>query len=112
MDQLTLQEHLIDTLKLLEKYRHRICRTEDAYDLEVSVRKLTDQLMSLQQLKTPKGSNSDLTSALDRLNKIKGHANESLDLGFELEGATRLVHHSNLAYLALTKVTLGEISLR
>ncbi|MGF1751536.1 MULTISPECIES: hypothetical protein [Vibrio] len=111
MDQLTLQEHLVITLKLLEKYQQQICRTEDAYDLEVTVRKLADQLMSLQLLDSIKGSNDDVSFCIQLLNKVDERTKESLELGFELEGAAQIVHYSNMAYNALSKVTLGDLSL-
>ncbi|WP_276204917.1 hypothetical protein [Vibrio barjaei] len=41
MDQLTLQECLIDTLRRLEKYKSTMCLREDAYDLESAIKKLT-----------------------------------------------------------------------
>ncbi|MCY9871765.1 hypothetical protein [Vibrio barjaei] len=109
MDQLTLQECLIDTLRRLEKYKSTMCLREDAYDLESTIKKLTEQLFSLQILSELKGSIDDVSSSIELLQMVTKEAERSLAQGFELDDARKLIAHTLEADRALSKVTLGEL---
>ncbi len=109
MDRLTLQECLINTLKQLETYKSTMYLREDAYDLESGIRKLTDQLFSIQILSELKGSHDDISISIQILQSITKEASQSQEQGFELEDARNLIEQTLEANRALSKVTLGRL---
>ncbi|MBY6195639.1 hypothetical protein [Vibrio hangzhouensis] len=109
MDRLTLQECLIEALRQLEAYKNAMSLREDAYDFEAAIRKLTEQLFSLQVISDLKGSLDDISHSISLLRSLTVEAGQYLEQGFELDDTKRLIAKSLSANYALSKVTLGGL---
>ncbi|GMQ49253.1 hypothetical protein [Vibrio sp. 10N] len=110
MDLLTLQETLITTIRQLERYKPNLRLSEEAYDLESAVNKLTEQLFSLQSLKTLKGSDSDISRSIQLLNALTDKTHHSLEQGIDIDDPRLIIDESLRVNIQLSKLTLGEMT--
>lgn len=110
MDPLTLQETLITTIRQLERYKPNIRLSEEAYDLESVLNKLTEQLFSLQSLNRLKGSESDIELSIQLLKSLSKQADHSIEQGIDLDDPRLIINESLKVNNQLSKVTLGEMN--
>ncbi|GAL31630.1 hypothetical protein JCM19240_5061 [Vibrio maritimus] len=109
MDPLTLQETLITTIRQLERFKPNIRLSEEAYDLESALNKLTEQLFSLQSLNALKGSESDISLSIELLKSLSDKANNSIEQGIGLDDPRLIIDESLRVNSQLSKITLGEM---
>ncbi|USD63283.1 hypothetical protein J4N45_20035 [Vibrio sp. SCSIO 43140] len=109
MDQLTLQETLISTIRQLEVYKPNIRLSEEAYDLELAVSKLTEQLFSLQSLSSLKGSIDDISASIEMLNTLSSQTKHSLEQGIDIDDPRIIINESLRVNSELSKLTMGEM---
>ncbi|WP_234497334.1 hypothetical protein [Vibrio maritimus] len=109
MDQLTLQETLISTIRQLETYKPNIRLSEEAYDLELAVSKLTEQLFSLQSLSSLKGSIEDISASIEMLSTLSSKTKHSLDQGIDIDDPRLIINESLRVNSELSKLTMGEM---
>lgn len=110
MDPLTLQETLISTIRQLERFKPNIRLSEEAYDLESAVSKLTEQLFSLQSLSSFKGSESDISLSIELLKSLSNKAHNSIEQGIGLDDPRLIINESLRVNSQLSKITLGEMN--
>jgi hypothetical protein len=110
MDPLTLQETLISTIRQLERLKPNFRLSEEAYDLESAVNKLTEQLFSLQSLSSYKGSESDISLSIELLKSLSDKAHHSIEQGIGLDDPRLIINESLRVNIQLSKITLGEMN--
>lgn len=109
MDQLTLQETLISTIRQLEAYKPNIRSSEEAYDLELAVSKLTEQLFSFQSISSLKGTIDDISVSIKMLSDLASKTKHSLEQGIDIDDPRIIINESLRVNSELSKLTMGEM---